>query len=464
MSNQYSRKTIDILRTRFVATFSKGRQQLIDLDNDFCEVSYIVLLSSAGQIEGDFKHSKWGDDYQKNLGEIRSRLPQVIKNKYLPNEPLLVPIKGGYENQYFLNTYIQPSITPNSEVLDCSLFLEFMERQFRVREERNMVLALMAANIRQPQKKIRLALLLRGQQGTGKGVLMDHVWGALCGGNYMKCKCSDVVARFNSFLASKTLICIDELYGSSKKNADKLKTPITEEKINVEIKGEERLPADNYSFIVATTNEHCPVYLEEGDRRWFVPEFSTHLVNQKETQEFIENRFMPWLNDSGLQSIRNYLEQYKLDSYNLNIAMDTPSKKELLQVDKREESLEELLCFIQDNRYYGIRLSALKGMYPTISESDICSVLRNQGYEKTTNARSICGYKRCRWWLNVAFKNMERCLYSPVHELETLHGYNFNNTSSLGVHSVQDSCVAMDSGIKSDTEYDIQSVLCVEGV
>lgn len=438
MREQYSDRTIQKLRERFASFTSKGRQVLIDLENDFCEVGYTILLSSAGQIEGSFKHSHWGDEYKRNLSEIRGRLPQIIKEGYYPNEPLLKPIKGGYENQFILNKYQVPIIQPNSATLDCSIFIEFMERLFPIKVEREMVLALMTSNIRFPEKKLRVALLLRGEQGTGKGVLMDSVWGELCGSNYMKCRCSDIVARFNSFIASKTLICIDELYDSGKKNADKLKTPITEEKINVEVKGEERAPATNYSFIVATSNEYCPIFLEEGDRRWFVPRASTHKFSQMETQQFIAEEFLPWLKGGGLQAIRNYLERFEIDGYSFNLAMSTPSKKELLQVDKRLEYMEEVECFLEDGKYHAIRLVALTELYPQVNESDIRSILRKAGYRATKNAKSFAGFKRCRWWVNPEFINSRRYLFSDSNGFGNAYTYIEDNTLKTDVYGVQD--------------------------
>jgi hypothetical protein len=411
MSRQYSDKTIGVLKKRFVVTTKDGKLLIIDTSNKNVGVGYVILLLSAAQIEKEYLHSSWGDAYQRLLGELRSKLPQVIRSEYLPSEPRLVPIGGGYHNQFIMNTYKEPDIKPTDEYLDPKLFLEFMGRQLPVLEEREMVIALMAMNIRKPERKIRQALLIRGSQGTGKGVLMDAIWGPLVGSNYFKCKLRNVTARFNGFLATNTTICIDELYSNQKKNADNLKTIITDTRFPVEVKGQDITSPKNYCLIVATSNDWSPVYIEEQDRRWFVPEFSKHPVSKEETLEFISKRFIPWLESDGLQAIRNYLETIDLDGYNFDMAMDTQSKRELINVDPREELMEELSHFLMDGCYHGVRLKALQDKFKGLGDNEIIRVLKKCNYQRDANAKKyVAEVKRYRWWTNILHINSGRYL------------------------------------------------------
>lgn len=436
MSEQYNEKTIIALKERFAVTTINGRLGVLDMLNNDIEVNYSILLSSAGQIEGSYKHSSWGDDYKSKLAELRSKLPQIIYSEYIPSKGPLVAITGDYENQFIRNRYHQPLIQPTAETLDVTLFIDFMKRQFPIREERELVTGLMAMNIRKPERKIRVALLIRGEQGTGKGVLMDAIWGELVGSNYFKCRCKNVTSRFNEFLASNTTICIDELYSNQKKNSDNLKTIITDQRFPIEGKGKDITSPRNYCFIIATSNDWSPIYIEKGDRRWFVPMFARHKNSKEETQYFISKKLIPWLGSGGLQAIRNYLETIDLDKFNFDMAMETESKRGLLQIDPREELMEELECFLKDGRYHGVRLKALQDRFKGLLDTDIRQVLKKCNFQPDKNAKKYVEAKRYRWWTNNLQMNSGRYLCEAENGFKEPLTYIKNNTLKDGVLDV----------------------------
>jgi hypothetical protein len=436
MSEQYRDKTIKSLKERFAVTTINGRQVILDVMNKDAEVHYTVLLSSAGQLEAKYHHATWGDDYMSLLAELRGRLPQIIMDEYLPGKDALVLIAGGFANQFIKNRYKEPEIKPTDEFLKPGMFLDFMKRQFPVLDEMEMVIALMAMNIRRPERKIRQALLIRGEQGTGKGVLMDTIWGRLVGSNYFKCRCKNVTARFNEFLANNTTICIDELYSNQKKNADNLKTIITDQRFPIEGKGKDITSPENYCFIIATSNDWSPIYIEENDRRWFVPMFSRHEDSKEETQDFISKRFIPWLENDGLQAIRNYLETIDLHRFNFDMAMNTQSKRELIRVDPREELMEELECFLKDGCYHGVRLKALQDRFKGLGDNEIRQVLKKSNYQRDKNAKKYVEAKRYRWWTNNLQINSGRYLCEADNGFKEPLTYINNNTLKDGVSDV----------------------------
>ena len=237
-----------------------------------------------------------------------------------------------------------------------------------------------------------------------------------------------------------TTICIDELYNNQKKNADNLKTIITDTRFPVEVKGQDIISPENYCFIVATSNDWSPVYIEEQDRRWFVPEFSKHPTSKEETLEFISKRFVPWLEADGLQAIRDYLETINLDEYNFDMAMDTQSKRELINVDPREELMEELSYFLMDDCYHGVRLKALQDKYKGLGENEIILVLRKCNYQRDKNARRYAGLERCRWWTNALHIDSGRYLFESDEFNRVPLTFVNNNTLEddvLGVPSLQ---------------------------
>jgi hypothetical protein len=414
MSKQYSQETIIKLKERFVCCTKRGRSAIWDTTYSV-EVSSDVLLDNASSIEGERYHHKWKDQWSANYSELRSGLPYIIKSDYVPNSQLLITIKGA-RNHFIENTWRPSKFKSNTLKGDVSLFIEFMERMFPFKKEREQVIATMAMNVRKPEVKIRYALLLRGEQGTGKGTLLDSIWQPLIGNNYSKVSAQDIASKFNAFMASSTLVVIDELYTDKKKNADRLKTLITDEKISVEKKGEERIQVTNYSLIVATSNDKVPIYIEANqDRRWFVTTFMEHKKNQEETKDFIGQRLVPWLDVEGLQLIRNYLEGIDLKAFDFDIAMETNSKREITYFDLKEDEKVELNALLEGECFYAVRLDALKPMFPRLNQPELADSLRKFGYQKSENAKKINSLRRCRYWINPEVIDDSNVLNEPFY-------------------------------------------------
>jgi hypothetical protein len=412
MIKHYSKETIAKLKERFVCCTKRGRNAIWDVEHAI-EVSSAVLLDSASSIEGERLHHNWKDQWMAIYSELCSGLSFIIKSDYIPNNKSLIPIKGS-RNQFIENTWRASKIKATAQKGDVSLFLEFMERMFPFTREREQVIATMAMNVINPEVKIRYALLLRGEQGTGKGTLLDSIWQPLVGNNYSKVSCQDIANKFNAFMANSTLVVIDELYSDKKKNADRLKTLITDEKISVEKKGEDRIQVINYSLIVATSNDRVPIYIEaNADRRWTVLNFMEHKESQEETKEFIGKKLIPWLEGDGLQLIRNHLEGIDLKKFDFDTAMETESKSEIAYSDAKEDEKVELDAFLEDECFYAIRLDALRPRFPRLNQPELVDSLRKFGYQKTENARRMKGGRRCRYWVNPEIIDDSNVLSEP---------------------------------------------------
>jgi hypothetical protein len=216
-------------------------------------------------------------------------------------------------------------------------------------------------------------------------------------------------------MANSTLVVIDELYSDKKKNSDRLKTLITDEKISVEKKGEDRIQVINYSLIVATSNDRVPIYIEaNADRRWTVLNFMEHKVSQEETKNFIGKKLIPWLEEDGLQLIRNHLEVIDLKKFDFDTAMETESKSEIAYTDAKEDEKVELDAFLEDECFYAIRLDALRPRFPRLNQPELVDSLRKFGYQKTENARRMKG-RRCRYWVNPEIIDDSNVLSEPSY-------------------------------------------------
>jgi hypothetical protein len=130
-----------------------------------------------------------------------------------------------------------------------------------------------------PWKKTGTVLLLYGEQGAGKGFLLDnllkeHIYGELCG---ITAGLDPITQQFNSILMDKLLIISNEVSseGGFHNKFEKLKALITDPTMTCERKGidiDANYP--NYINFIFTTNNADAVKLGKGDRRYVCLECS----------------------------------------------------------------------------------------------------------------------------------------------------------------------------------------------
>ena len=139
-------------------------------------------------------------------------------------------------------------------------------------------------------KRPGTAIVLRGKQGTGKGVFVNTV-GQLFSRHFLQvAQASQVTGRFNHHLKDTLLLFVDEGFWTGDKQAEgAIKNLITEPFITVEQKGKDIIRVRNHvNLIVASNNEWIiPAGLEE--RRFFVIDVSdTHQQDHKYFKDIID--------------------------------------------------------------------------------------------------------------------------------------------------------------------------------
>lgn len=270
---------------------------------------------------------------------LLSCLDWVYGETFLPNGPR---VSGG-----LLNLWQPPTLQPFGNKVNRSevfLFLEFLERWFPNDMERKYFEWWLAHAVRKPEQRLIATPVLRSEQGVGKGFLVETLLSNLIGKQSVAvCGLKDVVGDFNDIVQGRTLLLIDEVYKSKKSTTDALKSLQGNSTITLKRKHKPTTTIDNYINFIVTSNDHLPLILEQGDRRFWVPEFIKHKESQDETSAFINDKLKPWLLDGGFQLVRDYLEQVNLSNFR---ATDSPpstdSKKEMMGFSTTGR-LEELL-------------------------------------------------------------------------------------------------------------------------
>lgn len=122
-----------------------------------------------------------------------------------------------------------------------------------------------------PEKRAEVALVIIGEQGTGKSIIFDSLCHTMFGvAGFVTASAKDFVGDFNSISCERVLVVSDEAYTKfDKRNNSFFKRFITGITVT---KNEKFLPAydvRNCAKLIMISNMEVPVTVEIGDRRFF---------------------------------------------------------------------------------------------------------------------------------------------------------------------------------------------------
>ncbi|MEA9996197.1 DUF5906 domain-containing protein [Pseudomonas sp. 10B1] len=273
---------------------------------------------------------------------LLSCLPWAYGEGFQPNG-------GPVLNGGLINLWKPPLIQPTGQKVtrdQVGPFLEFLERWFPESIERHYFGWWLSHVVRKPEQRIIATPVLRSAHGVGKGFLVETLLSGLLGrSSVCVCALKDVVGDFNDVIEGKTLALIDEVYKSKKSTTDALKSFQGNATIPLHRKHKPTVTIDNYLNFIITSNDHLPLVLEKGDRRFWIPEFIRHKESVQETSEFINTKLKPWLMyEGGMQLVRDYLEQVNLSNYHPTDAPPMTVPKQELMGFSSSDKLEDLLA------------------------------------------------------------------------------------------------------------------------
>ncbi|KAA6391207.1 MAG: hypothetical protein EZS28_013265 [Streblomastix strix] len=123
--------------------------------------------------------------------------------------------------------------------------------------------------IQHPGVKSRVAIVIRGVQGTGKNTFTDVLCDLMAG--YSAKNITDIeekTGNFNSVIENKSLIVLNELKNFTKQralNSNALKYVITDDVQRINEKFVARRDSQNGANLIFISNNYCPVKIEATD-------------------------------------------------------------------------------------------------------------------------------------------------------------------------------------------------------
>lgn len=196
------------------------------------------------------------------------------------------------------------------------------------------IIRFMADAVQNPATKPGVSLVLRGEQGVGKGVFVKH-FGSLFGRHYAHVSSlRHLVGHFNSVLKDKLLIYADEAVWVGNKPAEGiLKALITEDTVHIEPKGVDAFEVRNYMRLIVASNNDRVVPAGPSERRFCVID-----VKPTRKQDHVYfSRIEEDMNNGGRETLMHFLLNFSLKGANLRVFPQTPALEE-----QKIRSLDEI--------------------------------------------------------------------------------------------------------------------------
>lgn len=230
---------------------------------------------------------------------------------------------------------------------DCSLYLEHLRRVVcqGKQEHYDYLIRWMANGVQNPHKPGQVAVVLRGKQGTGKGVAAKH-YGRLFGTHFKHVVNPEhITGQFNTILHDAVFVFADECFRNDKAHVSTLKALVTEDTIRVEAKGVDNLESRNCARIWMNTNDDWAVNVSLDDRRFFVLDVPDE--RRKDTAYFgaIEEQ----MKSGGYSALLHYLLTLDLTDFDVRRA---PRTEELKRQQQRSMAPQESYWYqcLEDGR------------------------------------------------------------------------------------------------------------------
>lgn len=309
---------------------------------------------------------------------------------------------------------------------------------------RDYFLKWLAHIIQYPGSLNGIAVVFKSAQGSGKNIFLEFLHKILGKDLYYETAnpSQDLWSRFALGRKNKVLINIDETSGKDTfPFSEQLKNMITSPNYNYEQKGVNPITLVNLSRLIFTTNNHNPVKVEGGDRRYVILQCSdekkgnkkyfddlwtyfNHLSNQKAFFDYLKNldiSNVDWINDRPITEIYQEIQES-------NAPIHIKFFKHLSEENEDQTTLkysgmglfEHFNKFLEEGKYSGYTMNntawgrLIKPLIKAKEDDDCCKAFIVKSMSKGCVVYKVL-IADLRKWL-VANKHLPKCLIEDVDE------------------------------------------------
>jgi hypothetical protein len=187
------------------------------------------------------------------------------------------------------------------------------------------VVGWMARTVQKPHSPGETAIVMRGNQGVGKGFLAKH-FGRLFGRHFVPVtNAAHLTGNFNFHLWDCVVLFADEaFYAGDKRHASVLKTLVTEDSMMIEGKGLNLQHGASCLHIMMASNEDWVIPAGERERRFCVLDVSETKI--QDARYF--GRIAEYMRTGGYENLLHYLQNYDINLYDVRALPKTKALRD----------------------------------------------------------------------------------------------------------------------------------------
>lgn len=250
------------------------------------------------------------------------------------------------KNKRLYNKWMPPIIKPREG--DCSVFLEHLEWLLN-EQDRKELLCRLASLVQSPWRKPSSVYVMQGIQGVGKNLIFNTFDVIVGQKNYQVTEPEIIMSGFNSLIAFKTMVIINEFTDFNKHEfLEKIKGTIADPTMTVNQKYRDAYTIENYIHFFALTNQERPVYLVDDDRRFYVAK----CVPEVPRSASYYTKLASWMIENP-DILMHYLQHYNIGDWNEKaIPVLTEAKKTIIALS-RPRSSRNLIDLLDESKKTG---------------------------------------------------------------------------------------------------------------
>lgn len=221
----------------------------------------------------------------------------------------------------------------------CNLFLAHVREVVAggSSENADFILGWLAHLVQHPEEKPGVALVLRGDKGTGKDTFADYV-SRMIGRRHAPtvAESDHIIGKFNARLQNALLLHVQEgSWAGDRKAESVLKYLVTSDQIEIEQKGIDSFSVPSVLRLFISANATWVVPASADERRWAVFEVSS--ARRRDDAYFTALR--KEMNGRGPAALLHFLRTRDLSGFNVRKAPDTEGLRNQKIASLRGESL-----------------------------------------------------------------------------------------------------------------------------
>jgi len=213
----------------------------------------------------------------------------------------------------YVNLWRDFSVKPEKK--DCSRFLKLIKEVICDGDEKRyeFFVGYFAHMVQRPWELPETALILVGEQGTGKSFVIRQFSRLIAEHATMVSQRKHLVGGFNAHMARTLLLTADEVSIATIFATNAMKAPITEPTIMLEAKGHDAVAIRNCIRFVLITNDPHVVIMGSKERRFAV--YDVNNLHQQDHKFFEE--MTNYMNNGGLEGLMHHLMTFDLSQFNV---------------------------------------------------------------------------------------------------------------------------------------------------